>query len=144
MSLQSGASHEALDDVTAHCRQQCPSCTSCKSARHSLDRFFLRGYDPFTHARRARPLTDRSLWSATQKPVRSRDRSLTRTNRCHPLRQRQTHAPTSLYTLQHISSTPVASITSARKITATATRCVAIVREERPKSLSSQTVFPTR
>ena len=29
-----------------------------KSARHALTDFFSRGYDPFTHACKARPLTD--------------------------------------------------------------------------------------
>ena len=46
--------------VIAHCRQQCPSCTPCqeRKAQQSQQILFSRGYDPFTHARRARPLTD--------------------------------------------------------------------------------------
>ena len=45
--------------VTAHCRQQCPSCTPCDKceAHQSHQILFLRGYDTFAHARRARPLT---------------------------------------------------------------------------------------
>ena len=46
--------------VTAHCRQQCPSCTPCqeRKAQQSSQILFLRGYDPCSHARGARPLTD--------------------------------------------------------------------------------------
>ena len=46
-------------DVIAHCHQQCASTHLANSASPiSFNRLFSWGYDPFTHACKARPLTD--------------------------------------------------------------------------------------
>ena len=43
---------------TAHCHQQCVRAKLANRASHlSCDRFFSRGYDPYTHAGKARTLT---------------------------------------------------------------------------------------